>query len=52
MNKLELLDVLKTTDEISLLEILEITSEDLLDRFQDRIEDKLPQLYAKANENS
>lgn len=52
MNKQELLEILRTTDEVSLLEILEITSEDILDRFEDRIDDKLPQLYAKANEDT
>lgn len=34
-------DRLKKQDEISVLEVLEITSEDLVDRFQDKIEDKL-----------
>lgn len=31
---------LKRIDEISLLEILEISSEDLVDRFADKIEEK------------
>ena len=35
---LELFDKLKRLDEISLLEILNITAEDLVDRFEDRIE--------------
>lgn len=34
-------DRLKKQDEISVLEVLEITSEDLVDRFQDKIEDRL-----------
>jgi len=34
-------DRLKQQDEISVLEVLEITSEELVDRFKDRIEDKL-----------
>lgn len=33
-------DKLKTLPEIDLLEILEISSEDLVDRFKDRIEEK------------
>lgn len=45
MNKLELLEELRKTDEISLLEVLEITSEDLLDRFMDRVEDNMDKLY-------
>lgn len=37
-------DRLKHVDEISLLEILEISSEDIIERFQDRIEDKQDEL--------
>ena len=33
-------DKLKQLDEVTLLETLEITSEDLVDRFVDRIEEK------------
>ena len=35
---LDLFDKLKRLDEISLLEVLNITAEDLVDRFEDRIE--------------
>ena len=35
---------LKRIDEISLLEVLEISSEDLVDRFTDKIEEKYEQL--------
>lgn len=35
---------LRRLDEITLLEILDITSEDLVDRFQDLIEDKADEL--------
>lgn len=48
MDKFELLEVLRGLDEISLLELLEITSEDIVDRFTDKIEDNLDKLYAKA----
>ena len=34
-------DRLKQQDEISVLEVLEITSEELVDRFIDKIENKL-----------
>ena len=34
-------DRLKQQDEISVLEVLEITSEELVDRFNDKIEEKL-----------
>ena len=40
----ELLERLKQVDEISLLEILEVSSEDIVDRFEDRIEHKLTEL--------
>lgn len=35
---------LKQIDEVSLLEILDIRSEDLVDRFDDKIEEKLDDL--------
>lgn len=44
MNKTELIEELKKVDEISLLELLEITTEDLLDAFLDRVDDKHVQL--------
>lgn len=34
-------DRLKQQDEISVLEVLEITSEELVDRFKDKVENKL-----------
>lgn len=34
-------DRLKQQDEISVLEVLEITSDELVDRFTDKIENKL-----------
>jgi len=36
----EIKDKLKQLDEVTLMETLEITSEDLVDRFLDRIEQK------------
>jgi len=42
MNTLdEICDKLKQQDEISLLEILDISSEDIIDRFVDLVENKL-----------
>ena len=37
-------DRLKQQDEISVLEVLEITAEELVDRFQDKVEDKIDYL--------
>lgn len=36
----DIINHLRRIDEISLLEVLEISSEDIVDRFGDRIEDK------------
>jgi len=36
----DLQEYLKTIDEVSLLEVLEISSEDIVDRFLDKIEDR------------
>ena len=40
----DLINHLKRIDEISLLEVLDISSEDLVDRFLDKIEDKYDDL--------
>ena len=37
-------DRLKQQDEISVLEVLEINSEELVDRFKDRVEEKFDYL--------
>lgn len=42
----ELLDILKQVEEVTLMELLEITSEDIVNRFEDFIELK----YDKLNE--
>jgi len=50
---LTLLDIkekLKKVDEVSLLEILEITSEDLVETFTDRIIDKADELEGELEE--
>ncbi len=46
----KLLTALKHLDEITLMELLEITSEDLVDSFLDRIIDKEEWLYGKIQE--
>jgi len=40
----EVCETLSGIDEITLLEALEITSEDIVNKFKDRIEDKLEKL--------
>jgi len=46
MDKAELLEYLRQVDEISLLEVLEITSSDLVDAFSDRILENLDKVYS------
>ena len=43
----ELFDKLKELDELSILEMLNVTSEQLVDRFQDEIEDIYDELSVK-----
>lgn len=50
MGRLELLELLRTLDEVTLLELLEINSTDLVEMFPDKIEEKLDILYDKAVE--
>jgi hypothetical protein len=50
MDKSELLDKLRTIDEVFLLEILELTSTDLVDAFLDKIDDNIDKVYEKVNE--
>lgn len=40
MDKYELLEKLRHLDEVTLLELLEVTSEEIVDRFLDRIIEK------------
>ena len=50
MNKFELLTYLRTLDEVTLLEVLELTSDQLVDAFLDQIEDNVEKLYALIRE--
>lgn len=47
----ELQDKLKNIDEISLMEVLEITSEDLVERFRHRIREKYEELAREFAED-
>ena len=44
-------DRLKNLDEITLMEVLDISSEDLVDRFTDRIEDRLAELEPELEDD-
>jgi hypothetical protein len=45
-------DRLKQQDEISILEVLEITAEELVDRFSDKVEDKYDYLASDLEDES
>ena len=50
MDYAEILEELKQIDEVTLLELLEITSEDLVDTFSDKINEHLNRVYKKLHE--
>ena len=45
MTKTELIELLKHEDEWTLLELLEVNSEDIVDAFQDKIVENLERIY-------
>ena len=47
MTKIELINVLRHTEETLLLELLDLTSEDIVDAFLDKIEERLSYLYGQ-----
>lgn len=47
MNKLELINVLKRTEETILLELLDISSEEIVDAFLDKIDERLNYIYGQ-----
>jgi hypothetical protein len=51
MNKLELIEKLKRTEETLLLELLEINSEELVDAFPDKIEENINRLYRSLSDS-
>lgn len=46
----DLCEKLKKVDEVSLLEVLEINSEDLVDSFQEKIEERFDKLVGEFEE--
>jgi len=44
------LDKLRSLDEVTLMELLEVTSDDLVDAFLERIEDNLSFIYSQLDE--
>ena len=50
MDKQELLSKLKTIDEVLLVELLELTSEEIVDAFYDKIEEKEQYIWSQISE--
>jgi hypothetical protein len=50
MSKAELLERLRLLDEVSLLELMGINSDDLVDAFTDRIEERIEFIRGKLEE--
>lgn len=51
MNKLELIEELRKVDEITLLELLEIDSVELIDAFLDKIDENQSKFIQYLNDN-
>lgn len=50
MALLDLLQKLKRVDEVTLLELLDISSEDLVDAFLDKIVERIEYIYGQLEE--
>lgn len=50
MNKVELIAKLRTYDEVLLMELLQLTSDDLVDAFLDKIYDNIEYIYSQIKE--
>ena len=48
----EVKEQLKNLDEITLMEVLGLSSEDLVERFEDRIENKLDELLEELEDDN
>jgi hypothetical protein len=51
LTRLEIEEKLKQIDEITLLEVLDISSEDIVDRFEDKIEERFEQFELEFEED-
>lgn len=47
----ELLDALKRLDEMTLLELLEVSSEEIVEKFRDEIEENYDYFYGQVKED-
>jgi hypothetical protein len=51
MNKTELIDELRKIDELTLIELLQLTSDDIVDAFLDKIEENQGKLIKYMYDN-
>lgn len=51
MNRIELIEELQQVDEVALLELLDISTQDLIDAFLDRIADNQSKLIKYLSDN-
>ena len=49
MDKSELLEKLRTIDEITILELLDINTDELIDAFLDKVDERLEYLYKEIS---
>ena len=49
MDKTELIEELRKLDEVTLLELLEVTSSDIVDAFLDKIDDRIDYIYRQVS---
>tara|TARA_R110001632_G_scaffold12679_1_gene43956 strand:- start:34 stop:207 length:174 start_codon:yes stop_codon:yes gene_type:complete len=52
MTLVDLIDKLKHIEEVTLMELLEISSDDLVDRFVDKIEEKFETLEKEVDDTT
>ena len=50
MNKIELIEKLRKLDEITLLELLDVNAEELVDAFLDKIDDRFAYIAKEIEE--
>lgn len=50
MSRFELIEILRHTEETILLELLDISSEELVDAFLDKIHERIDYLYEQIGE--
>ncbi len=50
MDRFEIIEILRSLDEVTLMELLGVTSEDLVDAFLDKINDQFPYIQKQIEQ--